>query len=89
MKTSATKQNPVFAVDVTVTAEALTVELSDGRRLSAPLSWFPRLVHGSDTGAQSRGEHYMFESICYFNHIWSSRIEVLIEQMREQIQNIE
>lgn len=48
MKTSATKQNPVFAVDVTVTAETLTVELSDGRRLSAPLSWFPRLVHGSE-----------------------------------------
>jgi hypothetical protein len=48
MKTSATKQDSVFAVDVVVTSESLTVELSDGRRLSAPLKWFPRLVHGTD-----------------------------------------
>lgn len=48
MKNSATRQDAVFAVDVTVTAESLTVTLSDGRRLSVPLSWFPRLVHGTD-----------------------------------------
>lgn len=48
MKNSATRQDSVFAVDVTVTAETLAVELSDGRRLSAPLSWFPRLMHGTE-----------------------------------------
>ena len=32
---------------VTVTEEALTVELSDGRSISAPLAWFPRLMHGT------------------------------------------
>jgi hypothetical protein len=48
MKNSATKQDPVFAVDVIVTTDTLTVELSDGRRLSTPLSWFPRLVHGTE-----------------------------------------
>jgi hypothetical protein len=31
------------AVEVSVSEEDLTVELSDGRRLSTPLEWFPRL----------------------------------------------
>ncbi len=35
------------AQDVTVTEEALTVELSDGRSISVPLAWFPRLMHGT------------------------------------------
>jgi Protein of unknown function (DUF2442) len=35
------------AVDVKVTAEALTVTLSDGRVLSVPLDWFPRLTHAT------------------------------------------
>jgi hypothetical protein len=30
---------------VMVTDDALSVELSDGRALSVPLVWFPRLVH--------------------------------------------
>ncbi|MGE0740441.1 MAG: DUF2442 domain-containing protein [Hyphomonadaceae bacterium] len=30
--------------DVSVTDDALEVRLRDGRRISAPLSWFPRLV---------------------------------------------
>lgn len=33
--------------NVTVTEETLTVELSDGRTLSVPLPWFPRLLHAS------------------------------------------
>jgi hypothetical protein len=49
MKTSATRQGSAVAVDVVVTDEALTVELSDGRTLSVPLNWFPRLVNGTDT----------------------------------------
>ena len=32
---------------VAVTDDFLSVELSDGRTISAPLSWFPRLCHGS------------------------------------------
>ena len=31
------------AIDVTVTDERLIVTLADGRELSAPLAWFPRL----------------------------------------------
>ena len=34
-------------VQVTVTAEALTVDLMDGRTLIVPLVWFPRLWHGT------------------------------------------
>jgi len=32
------------AIDVTVTDERLIVTLADGRELSAPLTWFPRLA---------------------------------------------
>ena len=32
---------------VTVTQEALTVDLNDGRTISAPLAWFPRLLHST------------------------------------------
>lgn len=35
------------ATNVIVTDDALTVDLSDGRTVSVPLSWFPRLVNGS------------------------------------------
>ena len=35
------------ATQVSVTDEALTVELADGRMLSVPLAWFPRLAHGT------------------------------------------
>jgi len=32
---------------VTVTKDTLRVDLSDGRTISVPLSWFPRLVHAT------------------------------------------
>ena len=37
----------VAAEDVKVTADTLHVELSDGRTITAPLAWFPRLLHGT------------------------------------------
>jgi hypothetical protein len=36
------------AVDVTVSDERLTVILADGRELSAPLAWFPRVLEATD-----------------------------------------
>ena len=36
-----------FAQDVRVTEDTLSVDLSDGRSISVPLAWFPRLVHAS------------------------------------------
>lgn len=35
------------AESVTVTEDTLSVDLSDGRTISVPLAWFPRLVHAT------------------------------------------
>jgi hypothetical protein len=37
----------VRANNVVLTGDSLTVELNDGRSISAPLAWFPRLLHGT------------------------------------------
>ena len=45
---SSTTETPVVRAEiVTVTEDALSVELSDGRSISAPLAWYPRLLHGA------------------------------------------
>ena len=36
------------AEDVTVTEDTLTAELSDGRTISVPLAWYPRLVNATE-----------------------------------------
>ncbi len=43
MSSSAPELRPL-ARNVSVTEVELTVELADGRRISAPLVWFPRLL---------------------------------------------
>ncbi len=35
------------AQGVGVTEDTLTVELADGRSISVPLAWYPRLAHGT------------------------------------------
>jgi hypothetical protein len=35
------------AEDVKVTRNALKVDLSDGRTISVPLTWYPRLLHAT------------------------------------------
>jgi len=35
-----------MATDVRVTENELIVELIDGRTVSVPIAWFPRLLHG-------------------------------------------
>ena len=35
----------VSAQNVVVTDDALSIELVDGRTISAPLAWYPRLLH--------------------------------------------
>jgi hypothetical protein len=35
------------AEDLTVTKDTLSVDLSDGRTISVPLAWFPRLLHAT------------------------------------------
>jgi hypothetical protein len=41
------------AVDVKVTADTLLVVLADGREISAPLSWFPRLMVATEDQRQN------------------------------------
>ena len=36
-----------FAESVMITEDTLNVDLSDGRTISVPLTWFPRLVHAT------------------------------------------
>ncbi len=51
MTTLVLETDPV-AVDVAVSETALVVHLADGRSLSVPLAWYPRLAHG--TSAERR-----------------------------------
>lgn len=45
MSISAVEIDVSDALHVAVTNDTLTVELSDGRTISVPLAWYPRLVH--------------------------------------------
>ncbi len=47
MNTLVIETRAASAQGVTVTEEALVVDLSDGRTISVPLAWYPRLVHGT------------------------------------------
>ncbi|MGK5093761.1 DUF2442 domain-containing protein [Deltaproteobacteria bacterium TL4] len=38
-----------YAQAVTITSDALQVDLSDGRTISTPLAWYPRLFHADQT----------------------------------------
>ena len=46
MNSSAVEIRPK-AREVSVTDDELTVSLADGRRISVPLAWFPRLLHAT------------------------------------------
>jgi hypothetical protein len=47
MNTLAIEKREAAAETVSVTEDTLTVHLADGRTLSVPLAWYPRLLHGS------------------------------------------
>src|ERR1039458_4458154 len=40
-------EQKVAIQDVKIAAESLSVDLTDGRTMSCPLAWFPRLVHAT------------------------------------------
>lgn len=76
MTTLVLEREPI-AVSVAITDEALTVHLEDGRGITVPLEWYPRLVHatpeernhyellgrGSAIGWPDLDEHLSVESI--------------------------
>ena len=47
MSTSATEIRHAVAKDVEVTRDELKVVLDDGRTITAPIAWYPRLLHGT------------------------------------------
>ena len=47
MSISTDKSNEVLTTNLHFTDDSLTVDLADGRTITVPLSWYPRLVHAT------------------------------------------
>ena len=63
MTTLVLKDDPI-AAGVRIGDGRLIVDLTDGRSLSVPLSWYPRLEHGTDAERQKwqlLGDGYAIE----------------------------
>ncbi|MSQ53627.1 MAG: DUF2442 domain-containing protein [Betaproteobacteria bacterium] len=65
MNISAVEIEIPLAQSVAVTSDTLQVDLSDGRTISVPLAWYPRLAHATTAErkrwrliAQGRGIHW-------------------------------
>ena len=57
-----------LAESVSVNEDALSVDLSDGRSVSVPLAWYPRLLHGTKAERErwrliGRGEGIHWEDL--------------------------
>ncbi len=48
MNTLAVEIRVPEALDVSLTDDTLSVDLSDGRSISIPIAWFPRLLHSTE-----------------------------------------
>lgn len=67
-----TLENEPLAAQVRVTDETLIVDLVDGRSLTVPLSWYPRLLHAFTDEPQNwqlLGDGYAIEWIDLDEHI--------------------
>ncbi|MBV5303958.1 MAG: DUF2442 domain-containing protein [Chlorobium sp.] len=53
MVTSTIEFNVSAVEHVTVTFDALTVDLSDGCPITVPLAWYPRLMHATESELQN------------------------------------
>ena len=52
MSTLTIELEPANAISVVTTDDTLSVDLADGRTISVPLAWYPRLVYGSEDERQ-------------------------------------
>jgi hypothetical protein len=52
MSTLVTEQD-VFAESARFSEDSMTVRFDDGRELSVPLAWYPRLLHGTAAERES------------------------------------
>ena len=48
MSSSQTKSSIARAVSIDVSSDTLSVDLEDGRTVAVPLSWYPRLLQGTE-----------------------------------------
>ncbi len=48
MNSSIVDLQQVKILDVIVSQDTISVDLADGRSVSVPLEWYPRLVHGTE-----------------------------------------
>ncbi len=53
-------------VDVNVTDDTLSVDLQDGRTISVPIGWYPRLANGSS----AERTHYQISGAGYGIHLF-------------------
>ncbi|MBE9128531.1 MULTISPECIES: DUF2442 domain-containing protein [unclassified Coleofasciculus] len=70
--TTLTLEIEPIASEVSITDERLIVDLVDGRILSVPLAWYPRLMHASPAERdnwQLLGDGYAIEWIDLDEHI--------------------
>jgi hypothetical protein len=49
------------AINVAVTEDTLSVDLEDGRTISVPIGWYPRLAHGTP----AERDHFQFSGAGY------------------------
>jgi uncharacterized protein DUF2442 len=47
MSTSPIEHSPALAQQVTLSGDALIVDLVDGRSITVPIAWYPRLSHAT------------------------------------------
>ncbi len=47
MSSSTVDTSSSTAVQILITEDQLVCELADGRNISVPIAWYPRLLHGS------------------------------------------
>ncbi len=47
MTTSTIENKKTTALKALLNDDAITIELADGRTVSAPIAWYPRLQHGT------------------------------------------
>ena len=77
MPTSAVEIHVPNAENVIITEDALTVELSDGRTLSVPLAWFPRLLHATP----EERDHWRFIGKGHGMHLEDLDEDISIENL--------
>ena len=70
--TTLTLETEPLVMKVTLTDEKVIVDLADGRSLSVPLAWYPRLLHGSPEERHNwllLGDGYPLEWVDLDEHI--------------------